>query len=132
MFLSPFCPYLYLVERRDMSIVVTAEHHQPTYNKNQTQRMKPDQVDTTEPTETDSDSPEQLAVKQPRSDVLTGVTQRVQPVERASLVQRRRIVHRPVSVWSADNPSKDAPARLTSCSHYETLNTTRSKTPLSR
>ena len=40
--------------------------------------MKHNQVDTTEPTETDSKSPEQLAVKQPRPDVLTGVTQRVQ------------------------------------------------------
>lgn len=40
--------------------------------------MKHDQVETPEQAETDSESPEQLAVKQLRPDVLTGVTQRVQ------------------------------------------------------
>jgi ribonucleoside-diphosphate reductase alpha chain len=61
-----------------MSTVVTAEHHQTTYNKNRIQPMKHDQVDTTEPTEPDTTSSAQLAVKQPRPDVLTGVTQRIQ------------------------------------------------------
>ncbi len=35
MFLTSSRPYLYLVERRDMSTVVTAEHRQTTYNKKQ-------------------------------------------------------------------------------------------------
>ena len=35
MFLTSFRPYLYLVERRDRSTVVTAEDHQTTYNKKQ-------------------------------------------------------------------------------------------------
>jgi ribonucleoside-diphosphate reductase alpha chain len=40
--------------------------------------MKHDQVDTQDPGESDSQSPEQLAKKRPRPDVLTGVTQRVE------------------------------------------------------
>jgi len=61
-----------------MSTVVTVKRHQTAATPNRLQPMKHDQVDTTEPTETDSKSPEKLAVKQPRPDVLTGVTQRVQ------------------------------------------------------
>jgi hypothetical protein len=57
---------------------------------------------------------------------------RFQAVKRASLVQRRRIVHWPISVWSVGNPLEDTPARLTSWCHYKTLNTTRSKTPQAR
>jgi hypothetical protein len=41
-----------------MSTVVTAKHHQTTYNKTELNPMKHNQVDTTEPTETDSKSPE--------------------------------------------------------------------------
>jgi hypothetical protein len=57
---------------------------------------------------------------------------RFQSVERASFVQRGRIVHWPISIWAVGDPLKNTPARLTSWCHYETLNTTRSKTPLSR